>query len=320
MKKLNVLMYLFSPSVLPCSTRQAIPDDAPYQKSKWFYTNPRHPRTRYFNEILPQIYTVARPHMSESAFESYLFTEREKRWKLKGAIEKLEHNVSYLLSDKNPACFGQYTTPHIHPTPKDLNNCKRGIQELSSIKADVDAKLIQLSGEYQGLFDDKGNKCKKWASEQKLYCESLNEKLSCLKQKLSKALTDIENNLTPSAQALSRFSAAKGKKRTRSQKENRRKAKKRKEERFQSAVYKTMKSITLDLWTIENLCFPEGYNISSTSQHSLCEEELNIDNFDSLGRSAAEHLTIMKNQGLFALDAFEVVDNTIQRICYLDEA
>jgi len=160
--------------------------------------------------------------MSESSFESYLFTEREKRWKLKGEIEKLEHNVSYLLSAKNPACFGRYTRPHIHPTRKDLNSCKRGIQELSSLEADVDAKLIKLPGEYQSLFDDKGSKCKPWASEQKLYCESLNEKLSCLKQKLSKAVTDIKNNLTPSVQALSRFSAAKGKKRTRSQKENRR--------------------------------------------------------------------------------------------------
>ena len=163
--------------------------------------------------------------MRESSFGFYLFTEREKRWKLtklKGEIEKLEHNVSYLLlSDKNPACFGRYTRPHIHPTPKD-------IQELSSLEAEVDAKLIKLSGEYQNLFDDKGSKCKPWALEQKLYCESLNEKLSCLKQKLSKAVTDIKNNLTPSVQALSRFSAAKGKKRTRSQKENRRKAKKKK--------------------------------------------------------------------------------------------
>ena len=74
-----------------------------------------------------------------------------------------------------------------------------------------------------------------------------------------------------------------------------------------------MKNITLDLWTIENLCFPEGYNISSTSQHSLCEEELNADNLARLKRSAVEHLHIMRNQGLFAMDAFELVDNTIKR-------
>ena len=131
--------YIFSPSVLPCSTWQAIPDDAPHKKSKWFYSNPRHPRTRYYNEILPQIYEAARPHtcMSESSFGSYLFTEREKRWKLKGEFEKLEPNVSYLLSDKNPACFGRYTRPHIHPTPKALNSCKRGIQELSSPRLEI---------------------------------------------------------------------------------------------------------------------------------------------------------------------------------------
>ena len=67
-----------------------------------------------------------------------------------------------------------------------------------------------------------------------------------MKLKLSKAITDIKNNLTPSVQALAKFSVAKGKKRTRSQKENRRKAKKRKQERLQVAVLKTLKNITLD--------------------------------------------------------------------------
>ena len=85
-----------------------------------------------------------------------------------------------------------------------------------------------------------------------------------------------------------------------------------------------MKNITLDLWTIENLCFPEGYNISSTSQHSLCKEELNVDNLARLKRSAVEHLHIMRNQGLFAMDSFELVDNTIKEYwtvenpCFLD--
>ena len=64
--------------------------------------------------------------MSESSFESYLFIEREKRWKMKGNIEKLEHDVSYLLSDNNPACVGRYTKLQVHTTPQDLNNCKRG--------------------------------------------------------------------------------------------------------------------------------------------------------------------------------------------------
>ena len=31
-------------------------------------------------------------------------------------------------------------------------------------------------------------------------------------------------------------------------------------------------------------------------------------------RSAIEHLHIMRNQGLFAMDAFELVDNTIKRV------
>ena len=33
-----------------------------------------------------------------------------------------------------------------------------------------------------------------------------------------------------------------------------------------------------------------------------------------LKRSAVEHLHIMSNQGLFAMEAFELVDNTIKRV------
>ena len=79
-------------------------------------------------------------------------------------------------------------------------------------------------------------------------------------------------------------------------------------------MFKTMKNITLDLWTIEKHCFPEGYNISSTRQPSLCEEELNVDNLARLKRNAVEHLHIMRNQGLFAMDAFELADNKIKSV------
>ena len=68
-------------------------------------------------------------------------------------------------------------------------------------------------------------------------------------------------------------------------------------------MFKKMKNITLDLWIVENLCFPEVDNIStsSTIQHPLCEEELNVDNLAKLKRSAVEHLHIMRNQGLYYL-------------------
>ena len=84
-------------------------------------------------------------------------------------------------------------------------------------------------------------------------------------------------------------------------------------------MLKTLKNITLDGWTIENLCFPEGYSINSTSQHCLCEEELNTNNLDRIKRSAVEHLNILRNQGLFAMDAFAVIENTIERVLDNDD-
>ena len=84
-------------------------------------------------------------------------------------------------------------------------------------------------------------------------------------------------------------------------------------------MLKTLKNITLDRWTIENLCFPEGYSINSTSQHCLCEEELNTNNLDRIKRSVVDHLNILRNQGLFAMDAFAVIENTIERVLDNDD-
>jgi len=88
------------------------------------------------------LYEAARTHMSETAFETYLFTAREKRWKTQNELEKLEHDISYRLSEANPACFGKYTKPLTHPIkPQDASNCKRGIQELSHFEAELKSKM-----------------------------------------------------------------------------------------------------------------------------------------------------------------------------------
>ena len=161
----------------------------------------------------------------------------------------------------------------------------------SSLEADVDAKLIKLSGEYQSLFDDKGSKCKPWASEQKLYCESLNEKLSCLKQKLSKAVTDIKNNFNTFSAGIKQIFCCQGEKENKKSEGEQKKGQKKKTGKTPGSCVQNNEEHYpgLNLWTIENLCFPEGYNISSTSQNFLCEEELNVDNLARLKRSAVEH-------------------------------
>ena len=41
--------------------------------------------------------------MTECAFEEYLFKERKKRWETKIEMEKIEQQVSYLLSSDNDA-------------------------------------------------------------------------------------------------------------------------------------------------------------------------------------------------------------------------
>ena len=40
---------------------------------------------------------------------------------------------------------------------------------------------------------------------------------------------------------------------------------------------------------------------------------------DRIKRSAVEHLNILRNQGLFAMDAFAVIENTIERVLDNDD-
>lgn len=154
--------------VLPCSSKEHIPDMLPYMKSKWFYSNPQHSRTKYYNEVLPGIYNAARPHMDETSFEAYLFRERAKRWETKTQIDKFEKEVNYLLSD-NPACFGKYMRLLTYATPQDLNNCKRAIKQLSDLEYKVKSHMLKTKNDYQAIFDDRGLQCKSWAQEQKDY-------------------------------------------------------------------------------------------------------------------------------------------------------
>lgn len=55
------------------------------------------------------------------------------------------------------------------------------------------------------------------------------------------------------------------------------------------------------------LCFPEGYN-SERSQHSVCEDEINLKVLESLHTSLdAERLEHLVNQGFFAMDALPAI-------------
>jgi hypothetical protein len=61
---------------------------------------------------------------------------------------------------------------------------------------------------------------------------------------------------------------------------------------------------------VDHLCFPEGHTLTCSSQHSLCEYELNIEFLNKLNKSSdAEMLNILIDQGCFALDAYELIEN-----------
>ncbi len=221
--------------VLPCSSKRAMPDQLPYQKSKFWYENPQHPRTKYFNQILPGMFE-ARFHMSESGFESYLFKERSKRWEIKNKKEKVERKLNYMSSDDNNACFGKYLNPLSHVSPSDILNCERGVKELSSLEEEVLKEKLSAEESYGELFTDNGQ-IHVWAKEKKEYLESLIGELISLIDTIKDAKSKICVYLSPSYKALTQLNTSRRKASlvSRRKKENDRKSRNRKRKRMESA-------------------------------------------------------------------------------------
>ena len=88
---------------------------------------------------------------------------------------------------------------------------------------------------------------------------------------------------------------------------------------MEANLLKEMKQITLDCWVVENLCFPEGYTISLTSAHSLCEDELDHEYLANLSkRSAIDTLvTIYDTARLFCTGCIWT-GTTIKRLELID--
>ena len=80
---------------------------------KYLYKDPKHERTRYFNDILPNIYKHAHSRL-QGSFTKYLYTEREKRFQTSKLIEKTNHDTNDLFSQQNEAsCFTFLSLNHL---------------------------------------------------------------------------------------------------------------------------------------------------------------------------------------------------------------
>ena len=119
------------------------PKDAePY--AKWLYKNPQHPRTKYYNSILPQIYTESFP-LLQTKFENYLFQERESRYKFVLWRNEIEKKVKSKLDSKNPASYGIFTSNTFQSFQNvHRQQCLRGIQEITELYDKVKGKVDEL--------------------------------------------------------------------------------------------------------------------------------------------------------------------------------
>ena len=150
--------------------------------SKYLYKDPKHERTRYFNDILPEIYKHAHPHF-QGSFSNYLYTERERRFQTKKLIEKINHDMNVLFSEQNEAsCFRFLSLDHLSIKQNHCDIISSGIKKLEELLSKAEKEEKEIRANMETLFHK--NKLKAWATEQHQYTKTVLEQIGHLKTNL----------------------------------------------------------------------------------------------------------------------------------------
>ncbi|XP_070567224.1 uncharacterized protein [Ptychodera flava] len=255
-------------TVLPWATSKAKPikETVPWQK--WLYADPKHSRTVYYNDILPTMYKAAYPHL-QSKFQDYLYKERRERYIRKQVLDDLKKKFNFKTS-QNDAAYGKFINMKQTPRVSYVEMCERGVKELNKfLKEEINAEEEKIKEKYLTIFDDSGKHLKPWATEQKAYYDEVMEALHDLESDTTEFLAELEKTLTKLRSIFSGLSSG-SRKKSRKIKENRRKAKKRRKDRFREGVMALLRRTTST--EIAAKCFPS----------SIDEPEMQISDIDDL--------------------------------------
>ena len=168
---------------LPWATATAPKESKPSLGYETFlYNDPKHERTKFFNQILPDMYKGASPFLLDG-FKTYLIDETESRFKWKKLMEETEHDLGVLFSEKNEASCYQFLSMPARAMPTHIGLISNEIHKLEEMYAHVveDEKVMQKR--HSRIFSK--NKLKRWAEEQNTYDETSLQKLAALKDTIS---------------------------------------------------------------------------------------------------------------------------------------
>ena len=173
-------MFIFYSLALPWAPPPSLQSDNNAKQSYSSYLNadPKRERTKYFNDILPDMYKHAHPYLQEK-FSAYLYKEREERFQTMKLLEMVNHNLDVLFSQENSAsCFKFLDLDGTVQRHKHLDAVSAGLSKLDGLRLKLQHEENKLKSNIEKLFCK--NKLKEWATEQYKYSQSKLEEVKKL--------------------------------------------------------------------------------------------------------------------------------------------
>ena len=137
-------MFIFYSLALPWAPPPSLQSDNNAKQSYSSYLNAdsKRERTKYFNDILPNMYKHAHPYLLEK-FSAYLYKEREERFQTMKLLEMVNHNLDVLFSQENSAsCFKFLDLDGTVQRHKHLDAVSAGLSKLDGLRLKLQHEKI----------------------------------------------------------------------------------------------------------------------------------------------------------------------------------
>jgi hypothetical protein len=195
------------------------------------YAHPKHERTRYYNEILPQMYKGAFTELGER-FQDYFFKERSERYDFKIWQDGLNRKMSFLLHEPNHSGLNKYLSDNMKNYKSgSVSHCSSGLSQLQGLSSTIDEKLEHFKIKRGDLYVY--NTLKSGKLEQDNYFKECIEYLITKKSECNTATERLINVIGKIKQATAGMTSfVKPYEKNRRKRENKKKAEKRKQHRF----------------------------------------------------------------------------------------
>jgi hypothetical protein len=206
-------------------------ESLPYQK--WWYKDPKFPRTKYSNEILPLIYRSAYPIL-QTKFEEYFFRERAWRYEYKEWKDKMDHQLTVSTDRKNLASYARYLEDGSRSIgTQHMKRCNEGIDKMTELADNIAEKKMELKYVKGELYI--GNTLKGGMAEKDEFIQMEIDDLC----RMEKICSDIKCKLQDKLNEVKQISKGIGRKpssKKREQKKDAKRAKNRKEKRLDERI------------------------------------------------------------------------------------